>query len=145
MTQEEPIKIEGVEKVAEFIELAKFNALPKESRIKQYGFYRMQDFSIRYNLNDSTIASWRNKDVFWQYVKRFMFNWGQKQTPDVLRALLKRIKEEGRRPETELWLQLFQGFEDTRRLKVDADIKREMTEEEKQLIRESLKHVGIGK
>jgi len=145
MNQSESIKIEGVDKVAEFIELAKFNALPKEARMRQYGFCLMQDFSKKYEINDGTIANWRNMDVFWQYVKRFMFNWGQKQTPDVLRALLKRIKEEGRRPETELWLQLFQGFEDTRRLKVDADVKREMTEEEKQLITESLKHVGIGK
>jgi len=135
--------VEGIRRVAEYLEYVSFMAIPKVLRKEQFQIEDEQEFANKYELSQNTLTNWKKKEDFWKRVDRQVIRWGRGQTPDVLRALSSRAKAEGKAPEVKLWLQFFEQWSEKKKLDSGDEAEYELSEEDKALLKRALEYGRI--
>jgi len=145
MSEENPKqpKIIGVNKIAEFLKFVEFIALPAFLRKEVFGYVTETEFTQAFNLSRDTVVEWKKKDVFWGRVEKQSKDWGKSKMSEVLASMYKKILSEGSAKEVKLWLQYFGGWSEKRELEVKGKVKKELSEEDKALLKKAIEYGGF--
>jgi len=63
----------------------------------------------KFGVGDDTLSEWKQREGFWDDVRREIHSWGKNRTPNVVHALYKKAIS-GKAAEVKLWLQYIDGF-----------------------------------
>ena len=83
-----PPVIEGVQKVADFLEFTMWNALPTYKREPK----TQKDFAKKIGVGEDTLSIWKNNPKFWDIVWQFIVLRAKDEVADVMDAFLEKAK-----------------------------------------------------
>lgn len=97
-------------KQAEWQEFARFCAMPKKSREKEYGYWQFKTFAEKHDMSNETLTDWRKEEEFWQEVNKNRKIWFKDKTPEVIQALYRTILKDGKASEVMAWFKLIEEY-----------------------------------
>ena len=137
--------IEGIKRVAEYLEYVSFMAMPKILRKKTFQIEDELEFANKYELSQNTLTNWKKREDFWKRVQRQVVRWGRGQTPNVLKALLATAQLDGKAPEVKLWLQFFEQWSEKKKIDISGTVDYELNEEDKNLLKQAIEYGRVNK
>lgn len=84
----------------------KWIALPKSLRNPK----TQEEICKKYKIASSTLSRWKQKEGFWDEVKKEVKEWSRGKTPNVIQAIYQKILKQGGAAEAKLWLEYVEGW-----------------------------------
>lgn len=99
-----------IDNKAKFEDYVRWYSLPINEKISVFGCKNEVQFREKYNIGQTSLWRWKNKDDFKDAVRQIRFEWGRKHTPNVFSGWLKSCLK-GNPQSIELWLAYFEGWD----------------------------------
>lgn len=93
-------------KESAYLRLVQWQALPSELRQPENQY----ELAKELNVDASTLSDWKKRDDYWDLVRDETKQWARDKTPDVVKALFKKAKRDGKAQEVGLWLKYFESW-----------------------------------
>ena len=113
MTEEETPKnsekredLKGLRHPTEYEEFITWMALPEFYRVPK----TQGELAQKFGVGEDTLSEWKQREGFWDAVKKRRREWGKERTPNVILGLYRKAIESGNAAEAKLWLQYFEEW-----------------------------------
>ena len=75
-----------------------------------------QEFAKKFNVSERTLATWKQRDDFWEGVEKEWNKWGREKTSNVIAKFYQQVIKKGMPADFKLWFQYFLGWSEKSRL-----------------------------
>jgi hypothetical protein len=108
-----PTVIPHVDRVADFIEFAKWFATPHALRQPK----TQKDFAAAIVVSQDTLTDWKRHYYFWPLAQKFINEWVKERIPDAIAGLYRNACGKGKAKDVEAFLRLGLMGSDTKKIK----------------------------
>ncbi len=130
------IKIDRKRDIFDYEEFIHWVARPKPLRVPK----TQRDLAKKHGIAEETLSRWKNKEGFWDEVRKEIKQWARDKTPNVINAIYQKIIRQGGAAEAKLWLEYIEGWAEKSEFKGEiqnTEIK--FTPEEEELLAKIIK------
>jgi hypothetical protein len=116
------VDMNGIHYISEFLLFIKFFGTPKQFRKEIFGFDTETQFTEKYNLSRDTVVDWKKRNGFHEAIMQETYKFCKHKTPEVIGAMLDKIRRNGDKQEVEFWFRLFEDYRDVNDINLISDI-----------------------
>ena len=128
---------EEVKKKVEYQQFIEWMGLPSPERVPA----EQKELCLELDVIEATLSNWKKVKGFWDLVRIERKAWAKDKVSDVLMGVYRKAVLEGNAAEAKLFLKYAEEFEE--KLLIEANIIRELSEEDEELIKKAIEYGGI--
>jgi len=128
-----------INKKLEYQQFIEWMGLPSPERVPG----EQKELSLKIGIPEPTLSVWKKTKGFWDLVRIERKAWAKDKVSDVLMGVYRAAVLEGKAAEAKLFLKYAEEFEE--KLTIEQNITRELSEEDKELIKKAIEYGGLRK